>query len=320
MSISLIINKGAVTKGVAKAFLNRHLRIKLLTFMLVLTAFASLLFSLLPEKKINQAVSSQDVYGATIRNRVDLISGSNHDICFLYIPSSGTDKSFATLSPDYVSDYVQNTNFYEIYLTGEEIFRLVEGYVSFKDKLNNGSVYIGGLSYEYASHRVIMNKVISVSTAPINEYAVVKEAPLDNNRLYKILCDFTLFNMAGYLDYRSQGLMSIVPKNSAGIPVTADLSMLTPDISMISSISNTNGLISPVGLSNCIRYEGLNLMVLIGSTNVMGIYVLGLIGSLALVIIIAAPIYRRYFRHLYMKFYTRERKNALLNNRLAYFR
>lgn len=103
-----------------------------------------------------------------------------------------------------------------VYLTGKELKTLCEVDASIAPIMAEAQLYLAGLSYSFNPNRLIFNKVTDV--ALVNEDGTLSEP--DDKKLYRIISGLYSAQMLSVVGEKSFGLMSIVPKDKNGDPIT----------------------------------------------------------------------------------------------------
>lgn len=105
-----------------------------------------------------------------------------------------------------------------VYLTGKEIMTIAEVDASISDLMTTARLYTSGVAFEYNPKRMILNKLVDVWMTP----ALIEEsyAKLEKDKMYRIVTDSYSMSMLGAVTDMSKGLLSVVPKNADGDPVS----------------------------------------------------------------------------------------------------
>ena len=114
------------------------------------------------------------------------------------------------------------------YLTGKELRAVAEVDASVTPLMPAAQLYTAGMSYSFNTHRVPFNRVTGVwltgeKTAAQAEKHTETETwknELENDRLYRVVTGMYSAQMLDTVKDRSFGLLSIVPKDEHGEPVT----------------------------------------------------------------------------------------------------
>ena len=102
-----------------------------------------------------------------------------------------------------------------LYLTGAELKTVAEIDASVSDLMTSARLYTSGLTFTFNPNRLILNRVIQ--TGITNEEG--QTIPLEDDRLYRVVCDLYSGQMLGTVTDISFGLLSIQPKFSDGTPI-----------------------------------------------------------------------------------------------------
>lgn len=103
-----------------------------------------------------------------------------------------------------------------VYLTGEELWALCEVDASISTIMKDARLYMSGITYTFNPHRLFMNRVTEV-------YLVQQDGSLaapEPDKLYRIVGGLYSTQMLGTVKDKSFGLLSLVPKDENGSPIT----------------------------------------------------------------------------------------------------
>ncbi|MDF2908685.1 MAG: yfkN 1 [Herbinix sp.] len=103
-----------------------------------------------------------------------------------------------------------------VYLTGKELKTACEVDASITPLMADAQLYMSGVNFTFNSKRLIFNKV--VKTELMKEDGSVTE--IEDTRLYRVVCNLYSAQMLSIVGDKSYGLMSIVPKDKEGNPIT----------------------------------------------------------------------------------------------------
>ncbi len=103
-----------------------------------------------------------------------------------------------------------------VYLTGQELRAVCEVDASVAPIMSAAQLYMSGLNYTFNPNRLIFNKV---TAAALQRPDGSLEA-LDADRLYRVVAGLYSAQMLSVVGEKSFGLLSIVPKDAAGEPIT----------------------------------------------------------------------------------------------------
>lgn len=114
--------------------------------------------------------------------------------------------------PDGISGYP----LVSVYLTGKELKDAAEVDISVSNIMSVARLYMSGLSYDYNTNRMFLNRATDVRLDKGNgEYE-----ELDNDQLYRVVADLYSAEMLGIVKDKSFGLLSVAPKDADGNSVS----------------------------------------------------------------------------------------------------
>lgn len=116
------------------------------------------------------------------------------------------------IGPDEISGYP----LVDIYLTGKELKTIAEVDASITPIMNEVQLYIAGLQYTFNTNRFIFNKVTDISLQSIDG----TNEEIDDQKLYRVVGSLYSVQMLPFVNEKSFGILSVVPKTKEGIPVT----------------------------------------------------------------------------------------------------
>lgn len=102
-----------------------------------------------------------------------------------------------------------------IYLTGKELKTVAEIDASISDFMTTARLYCYGLGFTYNPHRIILNKVTDCFLLKDGGHTEIED-----EQLYHVVADLYSGQMLSTVTDLSYGLLSIVPKNADGTPIT----------------------------------------------------------------------------------------------------
>ena len=114
--------------------------------------------------------------------------------------------------PDGISGYP----LVSAYLTGKELKDLAEVDATVSDLMSVARLYMGGLSFDYNMHRMFLNRATDVQLMTAD--GTLEE--LEDDQLYRIAADLYSCRMLSIVKDKSFGLLSLVPKDADGNPIT----------------------------------------------------------------------------------------------------
>ena len=103
----------------------------------------------------------------------------------------------------------------EMYLTGEELKTGAEIDASISDFMPSARLYLSGFHFSYNPHRLLLNKVTDCYMTDENG----SRTEIEDDRLYRVVCDLYSGQMLGAVTDISYGLLSVVPKFAEGTPI-----------------------------------------------------------------------------------------------------
>lgn len=119
----------------------------------------------------------------------------------------------------------------EVWLTGKDLMTALEVDASVYPLMHSAQLFYSGVEYSFNTNRMIFNKV---------DYAMLRLddgslAQIDEDRLYCVVVGMYMAQMLGSVEKTSMGLLSIVPRDAAGVPL--DLTRLADHV-----IRDENGM------------------------------------------------------------------------------
>lgn len=115
------------------------------------------------------------------------------------------------IGPDGISGYP----LLDIYLTGKELKTVAEVDASITPIMNSVQLYIAGLSYTFNTNRFLFNKVTDIHLQTVEG----TRETIDDDKLYRVVGGLYSVQMLPFVNEKSFGLLSVVPKNADGTPV-----------------------------------------------------------------------------------------------------
>ncbi len=103
-----------------------------------------------------------------------------------------------------------------MYLTGAELKTGAEIDASVSDFMPSARLYVSGLDFTFNPHRLILNKVTDCHLSDRDGNPV----PIEDDALYRVVCDLYSGQMLGAVTDVSYGILSIQPKFADGTPIT----------------------------------------------------------------------------------------------------
>ena len=102
-----------------------------------------------------------------------------------------------------------------IYLTGKELKSVAEVDASVTALMSDAQLYTSGLDFTFNPHRLIFNKVTDAHL--VTNQGVAK---LEDDKLYRVVAGLYSCQMLGAVQAQTFGIISLVPKDKNGNPVT----------------------------------------------------------------------------------------------------
>lgn len=103
-----------------------------------------------------------------------------------------------------------------VYLTGGELKNVCEVDASVASLLGDAQLFISGLKYTYNPNGIIFDKVMSCEIS--NPDGTTSK--IEPNKLYRVVCGIYSGEMLAYVKIKSFGIISIIPKDKDGNPIT----------------------------------------------------------------------------------------------------
>lgn len=150
----------------------------------------------------------------------------DHPIDVAIVPSGCVRDTFATgdvtvtdvfnayslgIGPDGIPGYP----LISMYLTGAELKTGAEIDASVSDFMKSARLYISGLHFTFNPHRIILNKVTDCYMTDENG----SRAEIEDDKLYRVVCDLYSGQMLGAVTDVSYGILSVQPKFADGTPI-----------------------------------------------------------------------------------------------------
>ncbi len=102
-----------------------------------------------------------------------------------------------------------------VYLTGAELKTGAEIDASVSDLMNSARLYTSGLHFSFNPHRIILNKVTDCYMTDHGQNRI----EIEDDKLYRVVCDLYSGQMLGAVTDVSFGILSIQPKFADGTPI-----------------------------------------------------------------------------------------------------
>lgn len=127
-----------------------------------------------------------------------------------------TADAFSISSLGIGADKMPGYPLISVYLNGKELNTACEVDASITPMMSDAQLFMSGLNFTFNPNRLIFNKV--TETALVNEDGSLDE--IIDTKLYRVVCGLYSAQMLSIVGDKSYGLMSIVPKNKEGNPIT----------------------------------------------------------------------------------------------------
>lgn len=103
----------------------------------------------------------------------------------------------------------------EVWLTGKDLKCAIEVDASVYPLMHTAQLFYSGVEYSFNTNRMIFNKV---------DYAMLRREdgtlePIEEDKLYCVAAGMYMAQMLGSVEKTSMGLLSIVPRDAAGVPL-----------------------------------------------------------------------------------------------------
>lgn len=102
-----------------------------------------------------------------------------------------------------------------MYLTGAELKTGAEIDASVSDFMTSARLYVSGMNFSYNPNRLILNKVTDIYLTTADDGRI----ELEDDKLYRVVCDLYSGQMLGAVTDVSMGILSIQPKFADGTPI-----------------------------------------------------------------------------------------------------
>lgn len=184
-------------------------------------ATSSDLYEIHTEHNLGNFLADAFAYAA---NQVDAPDG--HPVDVAIVPSGCVRDTFATgnitvedvfnaYSLGIGADGVPGYPLISMYLTGAELKTGAEIDASVSDFMPSARLYLSGFNFSYNPHRLILNKVTDCYLTD----AAGNRTEIEDDKLYRIVCDLYSGQMLGAVTDVSYGILSVQPKFADGTPI-----------------------------------------------------------------------------------------------------
>ena len=134
-----------------------------------------------------------------------------------------TSQAFDVLSMGVGQDGKSGFPLVSCYLTGKELKAVMEVDASVSPIMTGTQLYMSGAYYSFNTHRLIFNRVTDAyldEPAYAGDFTAQSLSTLDNDKLYRVVSGMYSAQMLGTVKSKSFGILSIVPKDESGEPIT----------------------------------------------------------------------------------------------------
>lgn len=141
----------------------------------------------------------------------------------LYQGNITTSQAFDVLSMGVGEDGRSGYPLVSCYLTGKELKAVMEVDASVSPIMTGTQLYFSGASYSYNVHRMIFDRVTQAQLkdpAYEGDFTLQGTHQLENDKLYRVVSGMYSAQMLGTVKEKSFGILSIVPKDENGEPIT----------------------------------------------------------------------------------------------------
>ena len=105
-----------------------------------------------------------------------------------------------------------------VYLTGRDLRSVLEVDASVQPLMPEAQLFCAGVEYRFNPHRMIFNRVAEARLRLPDGAA----APIEDDRLYRVVTGLYCGQMLGEVESRSFGLLSVTPRDAGGEPIDMD--------------------------------------------------------------------------------------------------
>lgn len=141
----------------------------------------------------------------------------------LYKGNITTSQAFDVLSMGVGEDGKSGYPLVSCYLTGRELKAVMEVDASVSPIMTGTQLYLSGAYYSFNTHRLIFNRVTDAQLkepAYAGDFTAQGLSKLENDKLYRVVSGMYSAQMLGTVKSKSFGILSIVPKDESGEPIT----------------------------------------------------------------------------------------------------
>lgn len=174
------------------------------------------------EDTLGNLIADSYIYG------VQQAEGDNYEPVDVAVAPSGVIRgsfekgnitaadAFNALSIGTGKDGISGYPLVGVYLTGKELKLAAEIDISISPIMSPARLYFSGLAYAYNPHRMILNKTFDVALTD----AAGSRVEINDDELYRVVADLYSAQMLSTVNSMSYGLLSVVPKDRDGNPIT----------------------------------------------------------------------------------------------------
>ena len=132
-------------------------------------------------------------------------------------------EAFDVLSMGVGEDGTSGFPLVAVYLTGKEIKAAMEVDASVTPIMPAAQLYMSGVAYTFNTNRMFFNRVVEghlAEPAYVNGYTAIGLEKIEDDGLYRVVTGMYSAQMLGTVKDKSMGLLSLVPKDAQGQPIT----------------------------------------------------------------------------------------------------
>jgi len=124
--------------------------------------------------------------------------------------------AFRVLSLGLGADGVPGYPLVAVYVSGEELRRILEVQTTVAPRKEDANLQVAGVRFTYNPHRVFFERITAIEVeGPDGRFA-----PIDLAGTYRVCMNLFMANMVDFLRTASHGLVSVVPKDRSGRPIS----------------------------------------------------------------------------------------------------
>lgn len=132
-------------------------------------------------------------------------------------------EAFDVLSMGVGEDGTSGFPLVAVYLTGKEVKAAMEVDASVTPIMPAAQLYMAGVDYKFNTNRMFFNRVVrgELAEAPyVNDFQGVGLTQIEDETLYRVVTGMYSAQMLSTVKEKSMGLLSLVPKDAQGQPIT----------------------------------------------------------------------------------------------------